>query len=50
LLPDFIAEGQGLARLDLDGADITRDLWLVVHSDIKDVPLVRAVMDALRER
>ncbi len=50
LLPDFMAEGQGLARLDLEGADITRDLWLVVHSDIKDVPLVRAVMDALRER
>ncbi|MDM9628933.1 LysR family transcriptional regulator [Rhizobium sp. S152] len=50
LLPDFIAEGQGLTRLALDGAAITRDLWLVVHTDIKDVPLGRAVTDALRAR
>jgi DNA-binding transcriptional LysR family regulator len=50
LLPDFIAAGQGLTQLPLEGAAITRDLWLAVHTDIKDVPLVRAVTDALCER
>jgi len=28
---------------------VTRDIWLVVHSDIRDVPIVRAVMEAIKE-
>lgn len=49
LMPDFMAVGQGLMRLSIKGTGVSRELWLVVHTDIKDVPLVRAVMDALRE-
>jgi len=31
----------------LPDGPLTRELWLVVHTDIKDVPLIRAVMDEL---
>ncbi|TPM31485.1 LysR family transcriptional regulator [Mesorhizobium sp. B2-3-4] len=47
LLPDFMATGQGLTSLPLAEAPLTRELWLVVHTDIKDVPLIRTVMDGL---
>ncbi|PAQ08331.1 LysR family transcriptional regulator [Mesorhizobium temperatum] len=47
LLPDFLAANQNLTRLPLPGGPLTRELWLVVHTDIKDVPLIRAVMDGL---
>ncbi|MCV3208619.1 LysR family transcriptional regulator [Mesorhizobium sp. YC-39] len=47
LLPDFIAAHQNLTRLPLPDEPLTRELWLVVHTDIKDVPLIRAVMDGL---
>ncbi|WP_095200286.1 LysR family transcriptional regulator [Mesorhizobium carmichaelinearum] len=47
LLPDFMAADLNLTRLPLPGEPLTRELWLVVHTDIKDVPLIRAVMDGL---
>lgn len=47
LLPDFMAADLNLTRLPLPGDPLTRELWLVVHTDIKDVPLIRAVLDAL---
>ena len=47
LLPDFMAAGLNLTRLPLPGGPLTRELWLVVHTDIKDVPLIRAVLDEL---
>jgi DNA-binding transcriptional LysR family regulator len=48
LLPDFMTAGQNLTRLALTDDRLTRELWLVVHTDIKDVPLIRAVMDVLK--
>jgi DNA-binding transcriptional LysR family regulator len=47
LLPDFMAANQNLTKLPLPTDPLTRELWLVVHTDIKDVPLIRAVMDEL---
>ncbi|WP_051371113.1 LysR family transcriptional regulator [Mesorhizobium loti] len=50
LLPDFMAADLNLTRLPLPGDPLIRELWLVVHTDIKDVPLIRAVMDGLGGR
>lgn len=47
LLPDFMAADLNLTTLPLPDGPLTRELWLVVHTDIKDVPLIRAVMDEL---
>ncbi|WP_222400339.1 LysR family transcriptional regulator [Rhizobium leguminosarum] len=48
MLPDFAApESSGLQRIETEQA-LTREVWLVVHSDIKDVPSVRVVVDALK--
>ncbi|CAN7416686.1 LysR family transcriptional regulator [Neorhizobium sp. LjRoot104] len=50
ILPDFfISAGDGLALALVEEEPVTRDIWLVVHSDIRDVPIVRAVMDAIKE-
>lgn len=49
ILPDFAVEGmEGLQRID-SGPPLTREIWLVVHSEIKDVPAVRAVVEALKQ-
>ncbi|MDG3579248.1 LysR family transcriptional regulator [Rhizobium sp. YJ-22] len=48
MLPDFAAEqSPGLRRVEEEEA-LTRDVWLVVHSQIKDVPAIRPVVDALK--
>jgi len=48
MLPDFAVPGSGdLERVGEDHA-LVREIWLVVHTEIKDVPSVRAVTDALR--
>lgn len=48
MLPDFAApEPSGLQRIETEQV-LTREIWLVVHSDIKDVPSVRVVVDALK--
>lgn len=48
MLPDFaVPESSGLQRIENEQA-LTREVWLVVHSDIKDVPSVRVVVDALK--
>jgi DNA-binding transcriptional LysR family regulator len=49
-LPHFLATGGGdLKRLPVGGDGIIRDLWLVVHPDLRRSPRVRAVMDFLIE-
>lgn len=49
MLPDFAVEGmEGLQRIE-SGSPLTREIWLVVHSKIKDVPAVRAVVEALKQ-
>ncbi|MBX5157918.1 MULTISPECIES: LysR family transcriptional regulator [unclassified Rhizobium] len=48
MLPDFaVAESGDLQRITGEHA-LGRDVWLVVHSEIKDVPSVRVVVDALK--
>lgn len=48
MLPDFMAVGQdGLIEADPSGPPVVRDIWLIVHSDVKDVPAIRAVIDRL---
>jgi len=39
----------GLVRLRTDVPDLTRDIWLGVHVDMRGMPRVRAVMDAVVE-
>jgi DNA-binding transcriptional LysR family regulator len=48
MLPDFaVLESGGLQRIETK-QPLTREVWLVVHSDIKDIPSVRVVVDALK--
>ncbi|XFC38324.1 LysR family transcriptional regulator [Stenotrophomonas indicatrix] len=45
-LPCFLGDAEsGLVRLDHDGAMFSRDIWLVVHRDLRHSAPVRAVMD-----
>lgn len=48
LLPDFaVADTDGLVRIK-DDNPLRREVWLVVHAEIKDLPAVRTVMEALK--
>ncbi len=48
-LPDFLAEGHpDLVRVRPEDPPFLRDLWLVVHSDLKDAAPVRAVVETLK--
>ena len=48
LLPDFaVTDADGLRRIGDENA-LTREIWLVVHAEIRDVPAVRVVMEALK--
>lgn len=51
LLADFPghADDPGLVRLPEGGDVLSRELWLVVHSDLRQAPAVRAVADFLIE-
>ena len=47
-LPRFFGEADpGLARLDPGGRSVSRDIWLAVHRDLRQAPLVRASLDFL---
>lgn len=49
MLPEFaVMERDCLQRID-DQIPLTREVWLVVHADIKNVPSIRVVMDALKK-
>lgn len=51
MLPDFVAEGRDeLVVADPDEPPLTREVWLVVHTDMKDAPAIRAVIDCLGPR
>lgn len=48
MLPDFVAAGQdGLMEADPSDRPLTREIWLIVHTDMKDAPAIRAVMNCL---
>ena len=50
VLPHFLAEGDPrLKRCDVMPEPPNRDVWLVVHRDIRQAPPVRAVMEFLTE-
>ncbi|EIK96223.1 LysR family transcriptional regulator [Pseudomonas sp. M47T1] len=49
-LPTFIGDGDpSLQRLPWGGEGFVRDIWLVVHADLRHSPLLRAVMDFMVE-
>jgi DNA-binding transcriptional LysR family regulator len=48
VLPCYLADGDpGLRRIGPVLPDVTADLWLLVHRDLRALPRVRAVMDVL---
>jgi len=50
ILPDFMAgDDPVLCRLDEAGEPMRREVWLVVHADLRRSAAVRAVMEALTE-
>jgi len=50
-LPHYLANWQpGIQRLLTDEFDIDRDLWLLVHRDLMEIPLHRFVFDFWRIR
>lgn len=49
ILPDFVTVGRSdLVKVRADGPVLTREVWLVVHTDMKNAAPIRAVMEALR--
>ena len=47
-LPHFLGDRDaGLARYEVGGREVGRDVWLVVHRDLRRAPAVRAVMEFL---
>ncbi len=50
VLPQFLGEADlGLARCDFMPTPPNRDVWLLVHRDLRQAPLVRAVMEFLTD-
>jgi len=50
VLPHYAAKGLTQVKLDSMPEKMTRELWLLVHRDLKDAPRFRAVIDFLVER
>lgn len=47
--PSFMLAGvDDLVEVIREPVPLKREVWLVVHSDIRNVPIIRAVMDALK--
>jgi DNA-binding transcriptional LysR family regulator len=47
-IASYRADGEpGLVRLKPEVPNLTRDIWLGVHSDMRHMPRIRAVMDAI---
>jgi DNA-binding transcriptional LysR family regulator len=47
-LPHFLGDGEPqLARYDSKAGEVRRDVWLVVHRDLRRAPAIRAVMEFL---
>ncbi|WP_413206240.1 LysR family transcriptional regulator [Rhodospirillum sp. A1_3_36] len=49
LLPRFMGEEAGLVVLASQDIPPSRDIWMVVHDDLRSVPRVRLVMDELAQ-
>ena len=49
-LPRFLGESDPLlVRVDVGDGGVTREVWLIVHRDLRRAPAVRAVMEFLTE-
>jgi DNA-binding transcriptional LysR family regulator len=49
-LPHFLGDGDPrLERYETGEKEVTRDVWLVVHRDLRRAPAVRAVMEFLAQ-
>ena len=49
ILPDFlVGDVAGLMPVLEEEEPVRRDIWLVVHSAIRDLPIIRAVLDVLK--
>lgn len=49
LLPDFLAgSSPDLQRIDVAGEVLKREVWLVMHADLRTAPIVRIVADCLK--
>jgi DNA-binding transcriptional LysR family regulator len=46
-LARYLGDGSGLVQLDAPTSPPPRELWLAVHTDIRHMPRIRAVTDAL---
>jgi len=47
-LPHFLGDGDPLlARYETETGEVRRDVWLVVHRDLRKAPAIRAVMEFL---
>jgi len=49
MLPYCAVEGMEGLRRSESGSPRSWEIWRVVHSEIKDVPAVRAVVEALKQ-
>jgi DNA-binding transcriptional LysR family regulator len=48
VLPHYLGDSEpGLQRLVVTQKEVSRDVWLLVHRDLRQVPAVRAVMEFL---
>ena len=49
MLPNFMLAGRDdLVEAIPQRQPLTREFWLVVHADIRNVPIIRVVMEALK--
>jgi len=49
ILPDFVITKNDCLHIIEDSPAIVREIWLVVHSEIKETATIRAVVDALKQ-
>lgn len=48
-LPHYLARGYGTLRLLPSDSALSRELWLLVHRDLRNVPRIRLLIDFLAE-
>lgn len=49
LLPQYLGDAEeGIARIDFGGPGMSREIWLLVHKDLKAVPRIRVCCEFLQ--
>jgi len=50
ILPEFlVAQDAGLVPLPDPATPLSREVWLAIHNDLRNVPVVRAVIECVKE-